>query len=51
MGYNVLFDTQFKNEHHNWKYVNCSYKDGYLISRKKVFGIEQEIVLPDITKL
>lgn len=51
MSYNLLFDTNFKNENSNWNYINCSYKDGYLTSNKKVFGIEQEIVLPDITKL
>ena len=51
MSYNLLFDTQFNNNHNNWKYVNCRYENGNLISNNKVFGIEQEIILPDITKL
>ena len=49
--YNLLLDTKFTNKNNNWKYNNCEYKDGYLISSEKVFGIEQELVLPDPTKL
>ncbi len=49
MSYNLLLDTQFKNNF--WKFHNCKYEDGYLISTDKVFGIEQELVLPNPTKL
>lgn len=51
MSYNLLFDTEFTNANNNWKFVNCYYEDGYLISNDTIFGIEQEIILPDITKL
>lgn len=49
MGYNLLLDTSFKNN--NWKFINCKYENGYLISTNKVFGIEQDLILPDPTKL
>lgn len=49
MSYNLALDTQFKNN--NWNFINCSYKDGCLVSTNKVFGIEQELVLADITRL
>lgn len=49
MGYNLLNDTSFKEN--NWKFVNCEIKNGILESTSKVFGIKQELVLPDITKL
>lgn len=50
MAYNLLLDSSLKKLTH-WKFINCKYEDGYLISTGKVFGIEQEIVLPDPTKL
>lgn len=50
MSYNLLLNTEFKNNS-NWKYINCEYKDGYIESNSKVFGIEQELILPDPTKL
>lgn len=46
---NLLLDTEFKNN--NWNFINCSYDDGKLISAEKVFGVEQELILPDPTKL
>ena len=51
MAYNLLFDTEFKNKDSYWKFINCKLEEGCLISNNKVFGIEQEIVLADITKL
>lgn len=51
MAYNLLFDTEFKNKDSYWKFINCKLEEGCLISNGKVFGIEQEIVLADITKL
>lgn len=50
MSYNLLLNTEFK-ESHSWKFTNCEYNKGKLISNSKVFGIEQELILPDITKL
>lgn len=50
MSYNLLLDTKFKTPY-NWKYINCEYKDGKLISTSKVFGVMQELILPDPTKL
>lgn len=47
--YNKLLDTKFENN--IWKFNNCYYKDGYLISTGKVFGIEQEITLYELDKL
>lgn len=49
MSYNLLLDTKF--ESNLWKFNNCKYENGKLISTSKVFGIEQELILPDITKL
>lgn len=49
MSYNLLLDTQFKNNF--WKFHNCKYENGYLISTDKVFGIEQELVLSNPSKL
>ena len=51
MAYNLLFDTEFKSNNNYWKFINCTMEDNYLLSNKKTFGIEQEIVLADITKL
>lgn len=50
MSYNLLSNTSFKTDS-NWEYINCSYKDGKIISSKKVFGIKQTLILPDPTKL
>ena len=47
--YNLLLDTQFK--YGSWKFINCSYKNGYLKSTSKVFGIEQRLTLSDLYKL
>lgn len=49
MSYNLLLDTRF--ESNKWRFINCTYEEGKLISNKKVFGIEQELILPDPTKL
>ena len=51
MAYNLLFDTEFKNKDNYWKFINCKLEEDCLISNNRVFGIEQEIVLADITKL
>lgn len=50
MSYNLLFNTQFKDTT-RWNFTNCYLEDGYLISTDKTFGISQELVLPNITKL
>ena len=50
MSYNLLLNTSFQTND-NWKFINCEYKNGYLISNNKVFGIEQDLILPDPTKL
>lgn len=47
--YNKLLDTRFENN--IWKFNNCYYKDGYLISSNNIFGIEQEITLYELNKL
>lgn len=49
MAHNLLLDTDFN--HQRWKFNKCKYIDGCIISEYKVFGIEQELTLPDITKL
>ena len=49
MSYNLLLDTKFDTN--NWKLINCKIDNGVLTSSKKVFGIEQELILPDPTKL
>ena len=51
MSYNLLLNSDFKNNLNKWELVNCTYKDGYLESSDKVFGIYQELVLADISKL
>lgn len=51
MSYNLLFDTQFNNVEVNWKCVNCSFENGKFISTNKVFGIWQEIIVPNLTTL
>lgn len=50
MAFNLLIGSNF-NTLDRWKFINCEYKDGCIISNKKLFGIEQELILPDITKL
>ena len=50
MAYNLLLDTEFKGG--RWKYINCEkIGDKTIRSKGKVFGIEQELILPDPTKL
>lgn len=49
MSYNLLLDTDLKGS--SWQFINCKYEDGYLVSNDKVFGIMQELILPDVTKL
>lgn len=51
MSYNLLLNTNFKKETENWTLINCEYKHGYLISNKRVFGIKQDLILPDKVKL
>lgn len=51
MSYNLLLDTNFTHIDKHWKLTNCEYKDGYLIGNSTTYSIEQEIVLPDPTKL
>lgn len=51
MSYNLLFDTQFKNQSNHWKYINCQPQDNYIISNSKLFGLEQDILLIEDTKL
>lgn len=51
MSYNLLLDTGFNHINKHWKLTNCSYENGYLKGTAKVYSIEQEIVLPDPTRL
>lgn len=51
MSYNLLLDTGFNHTDKHWKFTNCSYENGYLRGTAKVYSIEQEIVLPDPTRL
>lgn len=51
MSYNLLLDTDFKTNNHNWEFINCKYENGYLISYDKVFGIKQKLLLAQSTKL
>lgn len=51
MSYNLLLDTTFKKLNKHWKLTNCEYQNGYLVGKDKYYSIEQEIVLPDPTKL
>ena len=51
MSYNLLLDTNFNKIEKHWKLTNCEYKNGYLISNAKIYSIEQEIILPDPTRL
>lgn len=49
MSYNLLFDTEFQNN--RWEFINCTFNNKVLSSNSKVFGICQELILPDITKI
>lgn len=49
MSYNLLLDTKFESG--QWKFINCEYENGKLISSSKIFSVEQELILPDPTKL
>lgn len=51
MSYNLLLDTNFTKVGKHWKLTNCTYENGYLNAVDTIFSIEQEIVLPDPTKL
>ena len=51
MSYNLLLDTGFNRIDKHWKLTNCTYENGYLKGNAKVYSIEQEIVLPDPTRL
>lgn len=51
MSYNLLFDTNFTTINKHWKLTNCEYVDGYLVGHAKTYSIEQEITLPDPTRL
>jgi hypothetical protein len=57
MSYNLLLDTNIidNNKNNNisehWKLTNCYYRDGYLVSNDTIYSIEQEISLPNLTKL
>ena len=51
MNYNLLLDTEFKKLGKHWKLINCEYQNGYLIANNKVYGIEQEIILLQPSKL
>ena len=51
MSYNLLLDTEFKKINKHWKLTNCEYHNGYLIANSNIYSIEQEIVLPNPTKL
>lgn len=55
MSYNLLLDTNIINNNNqiseHWKLTNCYYRDGYLVSNDTFYSIEQEISLPNLTKL
>ena len=51
MEQNLLFDTQFRLQNDNWKCVNCKREGNVLVSKSKVFGIEQELTISQLTKL
>lgn len=50
MSYNLILNSKLESEH-NWKLINCKLENGILTSSKKVFGIEQELILPNLNKL
>lgn len=49
MAYNSLLDTEFINN--KWEFINCKYESGVFVSNSKIFGISQELVLPNKSKL
>lgn len=49
MSYNLLLFTNF--ESNGWTFVNCSLKNSILTSTNKVFGVYQDLILPDPTRL
>lgn len=51
MSYNLLLDTNFTKTDKHWKLTNCIYENGYLKATDNIFSIEQEIILPDPTKV
>ena len=50
MSYNLILNSKLESEH-NWKFINCKLENGILTSSKKVFGMEQELVLPNLSRL
>ena len=53
MSYNLLLDTNFTKINKHWILTNCVYENGYLKATEDnmIFSIEQEIILPDPTKV
>ena len=49
MSYNLLLFTNF--ESNGWTFVNCSLKNSILTSTNRVFGVYQDLILPDPTRL
>lgn len=50
MSYNLILNSKLENDT-NWNFINCTLENGILTSNKKVFGIEQELVLPNPNRL
>lgn len=50
MTYNLVLDSAFKDLN-NWKLTNCKLENNFLVSNDYVFGVEQELYLPNISKL
>ena len=50
MSYNLILNSSLEDTV-NWKLINCNLDNNILTSNKKVFGIEQELILPDPTKV
>ena len=50
MSYNLILNSALEDTT-NWKLINCTLDHNILTSNKKVFGIEQELILPDPTKI
>ena len=50
MSYNLILNSKLESNN-NWKLINCKLENGILTSSFKVFGIEQELVLPNLTHL
>lgn len=51
MSYNILLNSSLSHNNSNWKTINCTLVDNIITSTNKVFGIEQELTLPDMTTL